>query len=96
MPACQRKGDPNTAGGTATSGTPTVRANNRLVVVPGISVTPHTCCGRPGCGPHCNARTAGGSPNVRSENKPVIRTSVDRDTCGHPRAAGSPDVRVNG
>lgn len=95
MPACQRRGDANTAGGVATSGAATVRANNRPVVLPGISVTPHPCCGAPGCGPHCSARTAGGSPNVRAENRPVIRTSVDKDTCGHARAGGSPDVRVN-
>lgn len=95
MPACQRQGDANTAGGVATSGTPSVRVNNRPVVVPGIGVTPHPCCGRRGCGAHCSARTAGGSSNVRSENRPVIRTSVDKDTCGHARSGGSPNVRIN-
>ena len=95
MPACQRRGDANTAGGVATSGAATVRVNNRSVVLPGISVTPHPCCGRRGCGAHCSARTSGGSANVRAENRPVIRTSADKDTCGHARTGGSPDVRVN-
>lgn len=95
MPKCQRQGDPNSAGGINTSGIPTVRVNGRPIVVPGISVTPHPCCGSPGCAIHCSAVTSGGSPNVRAGNKPVIRTGVDVDTCGHPRAAGSLNVRVN-
>lgn len=94
MPAVQRQGDANSAGGVATSGVPTVRVNGRPVVVPGISVTPHPCCGAPGCGPHCSAVTIGGSGTVRAGGKPVIRTGTDSDTCGHPRAGGSPDVRT--
>lgn len=95
MPNTQRQGDANSAGGVAVSGVPTVRVNGRPVVVPGISVTPHPCCGAPGCGIHCSAVTAGGSGNVRAGNRPVIRTGVDVDTCGHPRAGGSGDVRTN-
>jgi uncharacterized Zn-binding protein involved in type VI secretion len=94
MPAVQRQGDANAAGGVATSGVPTVRVNGRLIVVPGISVTPHPCCGQPGCAIHCSAVTVGGSGSVRAGGKPVIRTSADSDTCGHPRAGGSPNVRT--
>jgi uncharacterized Zn-binding protein involved in type VI secretion len=95
MPNVQRLGDPNTAGGIVTSGVASVRVNGRPIVIPGMPVTPHPCCGQPGCGIHCSAVTSAGSPNVRAAGSPVIRTSVDSDTCGHPRAGGSADVRVN-
>lgn len=88
MPNVQRVGDPNTAGGIVTSGVPTVRANGRLVVIPAQPVTPH------GLGIHASPVTAGGSATVRAGGAPVIRTGVDLDTCGHARAAGSPNVRV--
>ena len=94
MPAVQRQGDANSAGGLATSGVSSVRVNGRAVVVPGISVSPHPCCGGRGCSKHCSATTSGGSSTVRVGGQPVVRTSVDVDTCGHPRAGGSPDVRI--
>jgi uncharacterized Zn-binding protein involved in type VI secretion len=93
MPAVQRQGDPNSAGGINTSGVASVRVNGRLIVVPGISVTPHPCCGQNGCGIHCSAVTSGGSGSVRAGGKPVIRDG-DPDTCGHPRTAGSASVRA--
>jgi uncharacterized Zn-binding protein involved in type VI secretion len=94
MPAVQRQGDANSAGGVATSGVISVRINGRPVVVPGISVTPHPCCGRRGCAIHCAAVTTGGSGTVRAGGKPIIRTSADADSCGHARAGGSPNVRA--
>jgi uncharacterized Zn-binding protein involved in type VI secretion len=94
MPNVQRRGDANAAGGVATSGVPSVRVNGRAIVVPGIAVTAHPCCGQPGCAVHCSAVTTGGSKSVRAGGKAVIRTGVDVDTCGHPRAGGSGDVRV--
>jgi uncharacterized Zn-binding protein involved in type VI secretion len=93
MPAVQRQGDPNSAGGINTSGVASVRVNGRPVVVPGISVTPHPCCGQDGCGVHCSAITTGGSGSVRVGGRPVIRNG-DSDTCGHPRTAGSASVRA--
>ena len=94
MPAVQRRGDANSAGGVAQSGVASVRVNGRPVVVPSISVTPHPCCGRRGCAIHCAAVTTGGSGTVRAGGKPIIRTSADADSCGHARAGGSPDVRA--
>ena len=94
MPAVQRQGDANSAGGVATSGVTSVRINGRPVVVSGISVTPHPCCGRKGCAKHCSAVTTGGSDTVRAGGKPIIRTTADADSCGHARAGGSPDVRA--
>ena len=93
MPAVQRQGDPNGAGGVNTSGVASVRVNGRPIVVPGISVSPHPCCGQPGCGIHCSAVTSGGSGSVRAGSKAVIRNGV-ADTCGHSRVAGSGDVRA--
>ncbi len=93
MPAVQRQGDPNSSGGVNTSGVASVRVNGRPIVVPGISVSPHPCCGQPGCGIHCSAVTSGGSGSVRAGGKPVIRDG-DADTCGHPRVAGSGTVRA--
>jgi len=94
LPAAVRKGDPNSGGGTVTGPcAPTVFVNGLPISVPGDSVTPHTCCGAPGCDPHCSAVTQGGSPTVFAEGKPVIRIG-DTDSCGHVRNAGSPDVMV--
>jgi uncharacterized Zn-binding protein involved in type VI secretion len=93
MPAVQRQGDPNSSGGINTSGVASVRVNGRPIVVPGISVTPHPCCGQPGCGIHCSAVTTGGSGTVRAGGRSVIRDG-DSDTCGHPRTAGSASVRA--
>lgn len=94
MPAVQRQGDANTAGGIAQGGAPSVLVNGRPIMVTGMSVTPHPCCGRKGCPPiHCHATTKGGSSSVMAEGKPVIFTG-DIDTCGHARAGGSTDVMV--
>jgi uncharacterized Zn-binding protein involved in type VI secretion len=93
MPAVQRQGDPNGSGGVNTSGVASVRVNGRPIVVPGISVSPHPCCGQSGCGIHCSAVTSGGSSSVRAGGRPVIRDG-DADTCGHARVAGSATVRA--
>lgn len=94
MPGAQRKGDPNAAGGTATGGVATVKVNGRAVVVNGISVTPHPCCGKKGCPPvHCSAKTTGGVATVRAGGI-AINVNGNSDTCGHARTAGSSDVRV--
>ena len=75
MPAVQRQGDPNSSGGVNTSGVASVRVNGRPIVVPGISVTPHPCCGQPGCGIHCSAVTSGGSGTVRAGSQATGRRS---------------------
>lgn len=94
MPAVQRVGDANDAGGVAQGGVGSVRVNGRAVIIPGNSVTAHPCCGRRGCPPvHCSAVTTGGSGSVKAGGSPIIRTG-DSDSCGHARAGGSGDVRV--
>lgn len=92
--AIQRVGDQNTAGGVILEGDNTVLINGRAVAIQGASVSPHPCCGRRGCPPtHCNAKTQANSSTVLVNGKPLIFTD-DNDTCGHPRAGGSPDVMV--
>ena len=94
MPLVVRKGDANSAGGTVTGPcAPTVLTNNRPTSLPGDSVTPHPCCGVPGCAPHCSAVTTGGSSTVIAEGKPVQYIGCS-DSCGHPRVTGSPNVIV--
>ena len=94
MPAVQRQGDANSAGGVIVSGVVSVRVNGRPIAVNGLNVTPHPCCGQKGCPPvHCNAQTKGGNGTVRAAGIPVIVTG-NTDTCGHPRQGGSGDVRV--
>lgn len=95
MPAAQRNGDQNSAGGAAQGGIGSVRVNGQPIMIPGQPVTPHPPYPRKGRNEHNNGSqaTAGGSGTVRAGGKPVVRTD-DVDTCGHPRVGGSPDVRV--
>ena len=93
MPAIQRVGDANGAGGVAQVGVASVQVNGRAVIVEGNSVTPHPCCGRRGCAIHCSATTTNGSGTVRAGGIAIVYTGSS-DTCGHARAGGSPDVRI--
>ena len=48
MPAVQRVGDADGAGGVASGGVGSVRVNGRPVIVDGNSVSAHPCCGQRG------------------------------------------------
>jgi len=94
MPAVQRQGDANGAGGVITGGVGSVRVNGRPIAVAGLGVTPHPCCGQQGCpSVHCFASTTGGARTVRAGGVPVSLTGAP-DTCGDSRAGGSPNVRA--
>lgn len=94
MPAVQRMGDPNSAGGIITSGIGSVLVNGRPIATIGLGVTPHPCCGAKGCPPvHCSAKTSGGAGSVRAGGRPVSLTG-NSDTCGHSRSGGSSNVRA--
>jgi hypothetical protein len=94
MPAVQRVGDANGAGGVATGGVGSVRVNNRPVIVNGNGVTAHPPCGQRRAPPiHCSASTAGGVGTVRAGGVAVVVAGAG-DTCGHARAGGSGDVRA--
>jgi len=94
MPKAVRIGDVNAGGGAAVGpGALSVLINGRAACLTGTSVTPHPCCGRPGCAKHCAAKTTKGSLSVLAENKPINYVGSP-DTCGHPRATGSSDVII--
>jgi uncharacterized Zn-binding protein involved in type VI secretion len=94
VPAVQRVGDQDSAGGVILNGDNTVLINGRAVAIRGASVSPHPCCGRRGCPPvHCSAKTQTNNSTVLVNGVPLVLTS-DLDTCGHPRSGGSPDVTV--
>jgi uncharacterized Zn-binding protein involved in type VI secretion len=90
MPQVHRKDDRNTAGAPIIKVRQSrVYANNRLVSVDGSNVQRH------GPGKHAGPVTANGSRNVFIERIPV-NFRGNADSCGHPRAAGSQNVFVNG
>jgi|TARA_S200002703_G_scaffold67281_1_gene58470 uncharacterized Zn-binding protein involved in type VI secretion len=94
MPGAVRIGDVNAGGGAATgAGAVSVFINGRAACLEGTSVTPHPCCGAPGCSKHCNAKTTKGSSSVIATGKPINYVGSP-DTCGHPRANGSTDVMI--
>jgi uncharacterized Zn-binding protein involved in type VI secretion len=94
MPSVQRQGDANSAGGVIKAGVNSVRVNGRPIATVGLSVTPHPCCGKKGCPPvHCFAKTSIGAGTVRVNGRPVALTG-NKDTCGHARSGGSPNVKA--
>jgi len=88
-----RIGDVNAAGGAAIAPRPTVLSSNKPLAAFASPVTPHPCCGAPGCTIHCVATITGGSPTVWAEGKPVHKV-MDVDTCAHPRVQGDNTVLV--
>ena len=94
MPAVQRVGDTNTAGGVILNGDASVLINGQTIAIQGSSVSPHPCCGAQGCPPTpCSAKTQSSNFTVLINGIPVVLAG-DVDTCGHPRSAGSPNVFV--
>jgi len=93
MPAVQRDGDANGAGGVASGGVSSVRVNGSPITVNGNSVSAHAPWGRPHP-PHAAPVTGGGSGSVRAGGTPVVYTGC-ADSCGHARAGGSNNVRVS-
>jgi uncharacterized Zn-binding protein involved in type VI secretion len=89
MPAVQRVGDSNSAGGIITSGYNPVRINNRVVSVDGSPVSPHT----PYRSPHTSPVTTSGVGSVRAGGIPINITG-NPDSCGHPRVGGSENVNI--
>jgi hypothetical protein len=64
MPGVVREGDVNGGGGVCFGGVQSVLVNGRPIAVPGMTVTPHLCCGLPGCIAHCIAKTSKGSASA--------------------------------
>ena len=92
MPSVQRQGDANSAGGVIKIGDPSVKINNRPVAVVGLPVSAHLPC--PLIPTHCNAKTSVAIARSVRVNKKFISITGDKDTCGHPRQVGSPNVKA--
>lgn len=91
-----RLGDLNDGGGALTGGVPTVLTNGLpTAVAPGIVVTPHFCCGVPGCQHHCVAVTAIGDFSVLVGGLPINFVGCF-DSCLHNRVTGSLNTIVGG
>lgn len=93
MPAVQRVGDQNSAGGIILNGNNTVLINGRAVAIKDSLVSPHVPCGQRGQDIHCNAKTQTKNSTVLVNGIPLVLTN-DIDTCGHARVGGSPNVTV--
>lgn len=88
--------DKNSAGGQVIQGHENITVNGRLLAKQGSPVTPHPCCGSPGCGIHCAATAAyPGHERITANGIRILLKFKDVDTCGHVRAEGSPDVVVS-
>lgn len=88
-----RQGDANVAGGVITDPKQgSVYANGRLVACDGSQGSSDAECedGNVHCAFHWIA-TPAGSRTVFAEGRRVLAEG-DVDTCGHPRAVGSPNV----
>lgn len=87
----QRTGDLNSGGGIIVgSGQNNVFINGRPAAKPNQSVTPHIGCGKKN--PlHCVATTTPTSKTVFANGTPLVLTG-GKDTCGHGRVGGSPNV----
>lgn len=98
MPAVQRQGDKNDGDGVAGGGVASVRVNNKLIMIPAQEVSAHLPYGDNGAKTLHNdgtQKTAGGVASVRAGGKPVVVTG-NKDTCGHSRVGGSPNVFAGG
>lgn len=92
MPAVQRVGDKDSAGGTIQQGDSTVLVNGKAIAITNTPVTTHAPYGR-GTDPHHRAKTKGSQSTVTVNGKQIVVTG-DTDTCGHKRVGGSPDVTI--
>ena len=93
MPAVQRLGDQDSAGGEITQGDSSVLVNGKPIAVPNTTVTSHPPYGK-GTQAHRNAQTQSSkNTTVFVNGKPVLVTT-DIDSCGHVRVGGSPDVSI--
>jgi uncharacterized Zn-binding protein involved in type VI secretion len=92
MPAVQRVGDKNSAGGAIQQGDSSVLVNGIPIAIANAPVTSHAPYGK-NTDPHHHTRTKGSQGTVGSNGKQIIVTG-DIDTCGHPRVGGSPNVTI--
>jgi len=72
-----RQGDTNSAGGRALIPRDQVKSSNKPLAAFSSKISPHPCCGRPGCTIHCAASITGGSSTVKAQGKPVHKVVME-------------------
>jgi len=85
--------DSNSAGGMAVSARLSVLSGTMPLAGFMSPVTPHPCCGAPGCSIHCAATILPSVSTVLAGGLPVHKV-MDVDTCGHTRVTGDSTVLV--
>ena len=93
MPAVQRVGDKDSAGGVIQAGDSSVLVNGQEIAIPNAYVTTHPPYGR-GTDPHHHAKTKSSQNSTVFVNGKLVLVTGDTDTCGHPRVGGSPNVTI--
>jgi uncharacterized Zn-binding protein involved in type VI secretion len=83
--------DKVSGGGIVINGSKNVFVNNIPASFLGSKITPHLCCGEPGCEIHCSATIITGSNTIFVNNIPVTKIG-DSATCGDVLITGSPNV----
>jgi uncharacterized Zn-binding protein involved in type VI secretion len=92
MPAVQRVGDKNSAGGAIQQGDSSILVNGLPVAINNALVSSHAPFGKPHP-PHEAAHARASQTTIGANGKQIIVTG-DVDTCGHARVGGSPDVTI--
>jgi uncharacterized Zn-binding protein involved in type VI secretion len=88
MPFIAKIGDLTADGGIITGpGWPNVTINGAALTKPGDSITPHACCGAPGCDIHCVSKVLAQRMIGRiTVNGAPLVVFGDLPTCGVPIA----------
>lgn len=93
MPAVQRVGDKNSAGGQITQGDNSVLVNGKAIGIANTRVSGHQPYGK-AHPPHAAALTKSSkNTTVLVNGRPALVTG-DNDTCGHARVGGSINVTI--
>lgn len=79
-------------GGLILNGSENVFVNNKAVGHIGSVVSPHPCCGSPGCGSHCLAFMVGVKPATVFVNNIIPTRLGDVASCGDPVIIASLNV----
>jgi len=93
MPAVQRVGDKDSAGGEITQGDSSVLVNGKAIAIPNTTVTSHPPYGK-GTQIHRAAQTQSSKNTTVFVNGRPVLVTTDVDSCGHVRVGGSPDVSI--
>jgi uncharacterized Zn-binding protein involved in type VI secretion len=95
MPLMARMGDIVGPGGVISAGVPSILVNGQPAAFLGAPVTPHACCGAPGCDPHCVAHIVTGAPTILVNGIPAVYVGC-MASCADAVVMGAPGVIITG